>query len=28
MPGFGKQLSSDELQGVVAYTKSLAKGGK
>jgi len=28
MPGFGKQLSGDELQAVVAYTKSLAKGSK
>lgn len=28
MPGFGKQLSSDELQGVVAYSKSLTNAGR
>lgn len=28
MPGFGKQLSSDELQAVVAYSKSLTKTGR
>ncbi|MBI3007368.1 MAG: cytochrome c [candidate division NC10 bacterium] len=27
MPAFEKQLSSDELQAVVAYVKSLTKGG-
>ena len=28
MPGFEKQLSSDELQAVVAYSKSLTKAGR
>ncbi len=28
MPSFGKSLKKDELQGVVGFTKSLAKGTK